>query len=139
MKRVRQSSLVAKTPVSVLTRLAGTIALGALFVSAPVLAEDSASAAPAASFQIQSPTATTSVRSPVAVEVLLHGATIGSPQDGLDHLHIVVDHGEVIPIYKMPLAPLTLAPGQHTLEVDLAGPNHRPLTAPQSVTFTVIP
>ena len=122
-----------------MTRMASAAAF-ALVISMPALAAGSAnSATPAASFQIESPTATTSVRSPVAVKILVHGATIGSPEDGLDHLHIAVDHGDVLPVYKMPVTPLKLAPGKHTLEVELAGPDHQPLTAPQIVSFTVKP
>lgn len=111
----------------------------ALAIGVPAFAQAASDATPAPSFEIESPTAAASVRSPVTVKILVHGATIGQPTDGLDHLHIAVDHGDVIPVYKMPLTPLTLAPGQHTLEVDLAGPDHQPLTAPQTVTFTVKP
>ncbi|MEO7066457.1 MAG: hypothetical protein ABI114_06085 [Rhodanobacter sp.] len=117
----------------------GSVIALALLVCTPALASDSSSAATTPSFQIESPTATVSVRSPVAVKIAVHGATIGMPEDGLDHLHIAVDHGDVVPVYSMPVPPMKLAPGPHTLEVDLAGPDHRPLTAPQIVTFTVKP
>lgn len=136
MKCFRKLPCSRKILNSTLSRLSGALALALLIGAPPAFAE---SAAPAASFQIEAPTAAATVRSPVSVKILVRGATIGSPEDGLDHLHIAVDHGEVVPVYKMPLAPLKLAPGQHTLEVDLAGPDHRPLTAPQSVTFTVKP
>lgn len=138
MKHFQQTLYFRKNLASTLTRLGGAIAL-CLAVSVPAFATGAANATPAASFQIESPTATTSVRSPVPVKILVNGGTIGSPEDGLDHLHISVDHGEVVPVYKMPVAPLKLAPGQHTLEVELAGPDHQPLTAPQMVTFTVKP
>ena len=138
MKYFHQSPHSKTKLTRTLTCLGSAIAF-ALVVATPVLAKDAASATPAPSFQIQSPTAATSVRSPVPVKILVHGATIGSPEDGLDHLHIAVDHGDVVPVYKMPVAPLQLAPGQHTLEVELAGPDHQPLTAPQTVTFTVKP
>lgn len=137
MKRFQQSLHSRKNRASTLTWL-GAVAL-VLASSMPALGTDAGNAASAAAFQIESPTASASVRSPVAVEILVHGATIGSPADGLDHLHIAVDHGDVVPVYKMPVAPLALAPGRHTLEVDLAGPDHQPLTAPQTVTFTVTP
>ena len=136
MKHFRPLASSRKDRVDTLTRLGSAVAL-ALLVSTSAAFADSAT--PAASFQIESPTATTSVRSPVALKILLHGASIGRPEDGLDHLHIAVDHGEAVPVYKMPVAALKLAPGQHTLEVELAGPNHQPLSAPQSVTFTVKP
>jgi len=93
----------------------------------------------AASFQIESPTAAANIRSPVAIKVALHGATLGKPVDGLDHLHISVDGGEAIPVYAAPIPPLQLAPGRHTLTMDVAGPDHRPLTATKTVTFTVMP
>ena len=111
----------------------------ALAVAAPALAKDAGSAASAPSFQIESPTSAASVSSPVPVQISVHGASIGSPEDGLDHLHISVDHGDAVPVYKMPVAPLKLAAGPHTLTVELAGPDHQPLTAPQVVTFTVKP
>lgn len=138
MKRFLSSAHSKKSLVGLLSCLGSATAL-ALAISAPVLAKDSGTATPAASFQIESPTANASVRSPVAVRIAVHGATVGRPEEGLDHLHIAVDHGDVVPVYKMPVSPLKLAPGQHTLEVDLAGPDHRPLTAPQIVTFTVKP
>lgn len=93
----------------------------------------------AVSFLIASPTAAASVRSPVAINVTLHGATLGRPEDGLDHLHIAVDGGEAIPVYAAPIPPLQLAPGRHTLAVEVAGPDHRPLTSTKTVTFTVLP
>lgn len=139
MKHFRHPSHAGNHPASALWPLASVIALAAFALSAPALSSDAIGIALAPSFQIQSPTSTTSVRSPVAVDILLHGATIGSPRDGLDHLHIAVDRGEVIPIYKMPVEPLALAPGQHTLDVELAGPNHRPIAPAQTITFTVQP
>lgn len=138
MKYFRQSAHSKTRRVRTVACLASAIAF-ALIVATPALAKDAGSATPAPSFQIESPTSATSVRSPVSVKILVRGATIGSPEDGLDHLHIAVDHGDVVPVYKMPVAPLKLAPGQHTLEVELAGPDHQPLTAPQTVTFTVKP
>ena len=138
MKYFQQSPNSRTKLARILTCLGSAVAF-ALVVATPALAKDAGSATPAPSFQIESPTAAASVRSPVAVKILVHGATIGSPEDGLDHLHIAVDHGDVVPVYKMPVAPLKLAPGQHTLEVQLAGPDHQPITPPQTVTFTVKP
>lgn len=138
MKHFHPFTNYRKNSVRTLACLASAAAF-ALVISVPALAKDASGATPAVSFQIQAPTAAASVRSPVTVKILVHGASIGRPEDGLDHLHIAVDHGDVVPVYKMPLAPLKLAPGQHTMEVELAGPDHQPLTAPQSVTFTVKP
>ena len=138
MKHFHQCPQSKTKLVRTLACLGSAIAL-ALVIGAPALAKDAGSATPAPSFQIESPTSAASVASPVSVAILVHDASIGRPEDGLDHLHISVDHGDAVPVYKMPVAPLKLAPGQHTLEVELAGPDHQPLTAPQVVTFTVKP
>lgn len=89
------------------------------------------------SFTIAAPAAGATVTSPVLVKVTLHGAQIGKPSSGLDHLHIAVDGGEPTPVYDGPQLSLRLAPGKHTVEVDLAGPDHQPLLPPKSVTFVV--
>ena len=138
MNDCHQSSCFRAKFARIVVCLGSAIAF-ALIIGTPALASDADSATRAPSFQIESPSAGASVDSPVAIQVLLHGATIGRPEDGLDHLHIAVDHGEAIPIYLMPVAPLKLAPGPHTLAVELAGPDHQPLTAPQVVSFTVKP
>ncbi len=64
-------------------------------------------------------------------------AKIGKPSDGLDHLHVKVDDGEVQAIYYPAAPTVLLSSGQHTIFVDLAGPDHRSLTPPKFVTFFV--
>lgn len=101
------------------------------------LASGGAMAAQAPSFSITSPAAGATVTSPVSLVVAVQGAKIGQPTDGLDHLHVVVDGGPVMPVYKPGPLKLPLTAGKHTVEVELAGPTHQPLAPPKSVTFTV--
>lgn len=89
------------------------------------------------SFTIAAPTAGATVGNPVLIRVTLEGAQIGKPSSGLDHLHIVVDGGEPVPIYDKPEWRVRLAPGRHTVLVDLAGPDHQALAPPKSVSFVV--
>lgn len=89
------------------------------------------------SFTIAAPAAGATVGSPVLVKVTMRGAQIGKPSSGLDHLHITVDGGEPTPIYDKPELSVRLAPGKHTVVVDLAGPDHQPLAPPKSVSFVV--
>lgn len=103
------------------------------------LAQSSGSQATAASFLITSPASGATVSSPVPWAVKLQSAQIGSPTDGLDHLHISVDGGETLAVYETPVPPLRLSPGRHTVMVELAGPDHRALTTTQSVSFIVKP
>ncbi len=92
---------------------------------------------PAASFAIASPISGTTVSSPVQLRVAVAGAKIGQPRDGLDHLHVTVDDGEIQAIYYPSASTVLLSRGQHTIVVDLAGPDHQSLTPPQYVTFFV--
>ena len=91
----------------------------------------------AASFAITSPMEGTTVSSPVQLRIALAGAKIGRPSDGLDHLHVEVDDGEVQAIYDRSALTVRLPRGQHTIMVDLAGPDHQSLAPPQLVTFFV--
>lgn len=106
-------------------------------IGGAMLTQSSGNQASEASFLITSPASEATVNSPVTWDVRLQGAQLGSPTDGLDHLHIAVDGGQTLAIYEVPVPPLELPPGQHTLMVELAGPDHRSLTATQSVTFVV--
>ena len=109
----------------------GGLALGLVLVGSLACAAD------APSFTITAPAADATVTSPVSVVVEVQGAQIGRPADGLDHLHISVDGGPTRSIYQNEPQVLTLEPGQHTVSMELAGPNHKPLLPPKSVTFTV--
>ncbi|MEO7908524.1 MAG: DUF6130 family protein [Roseiflexaceae bacterium] len=71
------------------------------------------------------------------LHIAVAGAKIGKPSEGLDHLHVKVDDGEVQAIYYPSAPTVLLSSGQHTIIVDLAGPDHRSLTPPKFVTFFV--
>ena len=71
------------------------------------------------------------------LRIAVAGAKIGQPSDGLDHLHVKVDDGQLQAIYYPSAPTVLLSSGQHTIVVDLAGPDHRSLTPPQFVTFLV--
>lgn len=117
----------------------GITLVAVMAIGAAVFVQNSGNEASAMSFRIASPTSEASVSSPVPLSVVLHGAKIGLPTDGLDHLHIAVDGGQTLAIYETPEPSLTLPPGRHTLLVEVAGPDHQALTAAQSVTFVVRP
>jgi len=118
-------------------RHTSTTALRWGFVAALALTAGSALAATVPSFTITAPTDRATVSSPVTVTVALTNAKLGKPTDGLDHLHISVDGGQPTPVYKDGPVTLPLAPGKHTVKVELSGPTHRTLLPPKSVTFTV--
>lgn len=88
-------------------------------------------------FSIVAPTEGAVVSSPVKVVIKVVNAEIGKPTDGLDHLHLSIDHGPEQAIYENRTMSLPMTPGAHTLDVELAGPTHAPLLPPKSVSFTV--
>mgnify|MGYP003382662160 FL=1 len=88
------------------------------------------SSRPAASFAIASPISGSTVDSPMQLRIAVAGAKIGKPRDGLDNLHVKVDDGEVQAIYYPSAPTVLLSTGQHTIIVDLAGPDHQSLTPP---------
>jgi len=92
---------------------------------------------PGVAFTINAPTDGATVSSPVTLDVALHGSQLGSPGDGLDHLHLSLDGGQPIAEYSSSRLPLQIPSGRHTLTVELAGPDHAPLLPDRSVTFTV--
>lgn len=94
-------------------------------------------AAPDTSFAIASPVAGSTVGAPVDLKVALKGSTLGVPTDGLDHLHVSVDGGQLLVLYESPDLSLPLSQGKHTVVVELAGPSHQPLLQAQSVSFVV--
>ncbi len=71
------------------------------------------------------------------LRIAVAGAKIGNPSDGLDHLHVTVDDGEVQAIYYPSAPTVLLSSGQHTIIFDLAGPDHQSLTPAKFVTFYV--
>jgi len=89
------------------------------------------------SFEIVFPEDGATVSSPVALEVSVSGADIGRPSAGLNHIHVAVDDGRARSIYETGPISLDLEPGEHTVMVEIAGPNHRALLPPKHVTFTV--
>lgn len=89
------------------------------------------------SFTIVSPKADSTVTDPVKLDVQVQGTTIGTPSSGGDHLHVSVDGGEAQPVYKNHVLTYRLAPGRHTIGVELAYPTHQPVMPPKFVTFTV--
>lgn len=89
------------------------------------------------SFEIVSPKAGSTVSDPVKLDVAVTGVAIGTPSSGADHLHVSVDGGEAQPVYKNQVFSLKLAPGKHTIAVELAYPTHQAALPPKSVTFTV--
>lgn len=88
-------------------------------------------------FEIVAPAEGATVQRPVRLELSLSGAEIGRPSDGLDHVHVAVDGGRARSIYEPGPIPLDLAPGKHTVMVEIAGPNHRALLPAKHVSFTV--
>ncbi|MGB3424242.1 MAG: hypothetical protein WBF84_11695 [Castellaniella sp.] len=115
-------------------RITQFIAIGSM---ALLLFSGDALSATSPAFAIQSPVQGAIVNSPVILQVEVQGAKIGQPIEGLDHLHLSVDGGSEIAIYRNGLLRLPLTPGKHTLFVELAGPTHEGLLPPESVTFTV--
>lgn len=110
---------------------AGSLALALLSFSGQALS------AATPSFAILSPAQGAVINSPIIIQVEVQGSTIGQPIEGLDHLHLSVDGGSEIAIYRNGLMRLPLAPGEHMLWVELAGPTHEGLLPPKSVSFTV--
>ncbi len=142
MKGARSSRSLRRSPSRARLRWGGAILVGIVAIVAiggAMLAQGSGNQPSAVSFLITSPASEATVSSPVPLGVKLRGAQLGSPTDGLDHLHIAVDGGQTVAIYESPVPSLRLPPGRHTLMVELAGPDHRALTATQPVTFVVRP
>lgn len=111
--------------------------LPALASLALALAAGGAVAADGPAFTVTAPTEGATVSSPVTVTVEVENAEIGRPADGLNHLHIAMDNGRAKSIYENGPQVYELAPGEHTVHVELAGPNHRALLPAKSITFTV--
>ncbi|TAM09424.1 MAG: hypothetical protein EPN72_01030 [Nevskiaceae bacterium] len=106
---------------------AGTMALASL----------PAHAANTPSFEIISPQAGSTVSSPVELKVAVTGTKIGKPTSGYDHLHVKVDDGKPATVFNEEPVTLNLAPGKHTIGVELAEPTHQPIGSWKTVEFTV--
>ncbi|MDE3097693.1 MAG: hypothetical protein KGK07_17030 [Chloroflexota bacterium] len=119
-----------------LLRLGGVAVVVAL-VGGIVLLRGGNRAAAGTSFQILSPSAGATVASPVLIDVGLQGAQLGVPSTGLDHLHVSIDGGQPIALYHAPELTVPLAPGEHTVAVQLADAAHDGILPPQTVTFSV--
>lgn len=102
-----------------------------------VLAGLPAHAASEPSVEIVSPQAGSTVSSPVELKVVVTGAKIGKPTSGNDHLHVKVDDGKPTTAFSTDPIALKLAPGKHTVSVELAEPTHQPIGSWKTVEFTV--
>lgn len=120
----------AATPLAAFAVVAS---LGLYSSTAAVAADQGRSVA----FDILAPAEGATVKRPVQLELSLSGAEVGRPADGLDHVHVAVDGGRARSIYQPGPIPLDLAPGKHTVMVEIAGPNHRALLPAKHVSFTV--
>lgn len=115
----------------------GIAVVAAFALGGALLSGSLRQAAPGTSFSISSPIAGSTVSAPVDLRVTLRGSTLGVPTDGLDHLHVSVDGGQLLALYESPDLSLPLSQGKHTVVVELAGPSHQPLLPAESVSFVV--
>lgn len=120
----------------VLMRVAIALVAAGALSAALVLRSDGHSSSGVA-IGIVAPLTGATVASPVTLDVSARGAKIGTPSEGLDHLHISLDGGLPIADYNSTQPVLPIPPGEHTLTVELAGPDHAPLLPARSVSFTV--
>lgn len=86
---------------------------------------------------IESPTNGASVQSPVELRMSADGPGIGTPDTGKRHFHVYVDGSSDYEIVYETSTTLDLSPGQHTIEVVLAEPNHEETSSTASVTVEV--
>lgn len=115
----------------------GILAMALLVIAGFLAARGSDSEEPAAAVRITSPALGATVSSPMRLEVSVTGTTLGYPGEGLDHLHVSVDADVPLALYETPQLTLPLDPGRHTVAVELAGPDHRPLLPAESVSFSI--
>lgn len=86
---------------------------------------------------IESPTEGAAVQSPVELQMSANGSGIGTPDTGNRHFHVYVDGSSDYEIVYETSTTLDLSPGQHTIEVVLAEPNHEETSSTASVTVEV--
>ncbi len=117
--------------------LSGAVTVGVMILGGVLLSVNSGGITSQVSFAITSPLANSTVSAPVDLAVALTGSQLGEPSAGRDHLHISIDGGRPLALYDRSEVGLPLPRGPHTVAVELAGPNHRPLLPPQFVSFVV--
>jgi len=108
-----------------------------LAVAGALMGLAAVAAAASPDFTIVSPEPGTTVRSPVVLRTTVVDAELGSPRDGLYHLHYSVDGGEEVALYRQQDVSIPLRPGMHVITVELAGPNHRAVHVAKKVAFMV--
>jgi hypothetical protein len=64
-------------------------------------------------------------------------ATTGKPAAGEAHLHYQLDDGPVIATTATKLGFHELAPGNHLIKITLAGNDHKPVSAQQTINVTI--
>lgn len=113
-------------------------AVAAAVVAGVTIASSRRAAPAGASVSIVAPASGQVVRGPVPLSFDVNGMTLGSETSGADHLHLSVDGGPTRALYDTQ-ASMPLPAGQHTVAVELAGPDHQPVAGPAQTTFTVGP
>jgi hypothetical protein len=89
------------------------------------------------SISVTSPANGATVSSPVILNLVAHGAQIGTPDTGKMHFHIYVDNSSQYTIAYTTRASIPVPPGKHTLRIVLAEPNHTETSTTTSITVTV--
>jgi len=82
-----------------------------LAVAGALMGLATVAAAASPDFTIVSPGPGTTVRSPVVLRTTVVDAELGSPRDGLYHLHYSVDGGEEVALYRQQDVSIPLRPG----------------------------
>lgn len=90
-----------------------------------------------ASINITSPKEDDSVKSPVELVVSVQGVQLGTPEQGMMHLHVHVDGASDFTVVTSTQAKVPVPAGEHTLQVVLAEPNHNETGAADSVSISV--
>lgn len=113
---------------------AAAVAAGALVVVQLVRQSNTESAGVTVS--VQAPATDATVSNPVLFEFAVQGGRLGTPEQGLDHLHVSLDGAQAVGVYQRSFTS-SLEPGRHTLVVELADASHASLGATARTTFTV--
>lgn len=113
---------------------AAALAVGALIVVQLVRQSNTESAGVTVS--VRAPASDATVSNPVRFAFTVQGGRLGTPEQGLDHLHVSLDGGQAVGVYQNSFTS-SLPPGRHTLVVELADAAHDSLGATARTTFTV--